>query len=145
MGILPRNPGEPEQRKQGKCKQMSDVATANYLIQAIGGGGKVNAFLYAAYETLNRLFPHQGEPEKQWTLRRLRAWWNNETDVVRHWQMLELYQAAEHVNSQRDLLEKARKEHADFIEKTARIAALLERSEAFGAGGMAEREGGVTR
>ena len=31
----------------------------------------------------------QGRTQKQWTECRLKAWWNNETDVVRYWEMKE--------------------------------------------------------
>jgi hypothetical protein len=126
-----------DKAKQGKCKQMSDVATANYLVRSIGGGGRVSDILYEAALKLQKLFPHKGEPKKQWTERRLKAWWNNETDVVRHWQMMELYAAAEAAKSEQELLRAARRDHAEFIEKTSRIRALAELAETNAAGGKA--------
>lgn len=115
-----------EKTKQGKCKHMDDVATANYLIRSIGGGGRIGNMFFEAAATLQKLFPHNGDPKKQWTERRLKAWWNNETDVVRHWQMMELYAAAEAAKEERALLRAAKRDHAEFIEKTARIRALAQ-------------------
>lgn len=115
-----------DKTKQGKCKHMDDVATANYLIRSIGGGGRIGNMFFEAAATLQKLFPHKGDPKKQWTERRLKAWWNNETDVVRHWQMMELYAAAEAAKEERALLRAAKRDHADFIEKTARIRALAQ-------------------
>jgi hypothetical protein len=115
-----------DETKNGKCKNMSDVATANYLIRSIGGGGRVSDMFFEAAAILRKLFPHKGEPKKQWTERRLKAWWNNETDVVRHWQMMELYAAAEAAKEERELLRAAKRDHAEFIEKTARIRALAQ-------------------
>ncbi|OMQ42042.1 hypothetical protein [Ensifer sp. 1H6] len=129
---MEKKSGFLEKLKQGKCKDMSDVATANYLIRSIGGGGRVGDILFEAAGILKKLFPHKGDPKKQWTERRLKAWWNNETDVVRHWQMMELYAAAEAVKDENELLRAARREHADFIEKTSRIRALAELAETDG-------------
>jgi hypothetical protein len=112
--------------KQGKCKQMSDVATANYLVKSIGGGGRVSDFLYRAADKLQKLFPHADDHRKQWTERRLKAWWNNESDRVLYWQMLELYEAAEAAKDEQELLKAARRDHAEFIAKTGRIRALAE-------------------
>ena len=115
--------------KEG-LKQMSDVAQAQFLISAIGGGGtNAQALLGAAETKLRKLFPHHNEPSKQWTFRRLRAWWNNETDIVRHWQMLELYKAAAAAKEERELLDAARREHAAFIQKTTALAQMLEHSD----------------
>lgn len=123
MGISPEN---LDKLKQGKRKQMSDVATANYLVRSIGGGGRVCDFIYHACEKLNEMFPHNGDASKQWTQRRLRGWWNNDSDKVLHWQMVELYEAAAKAKEESELIQAARRDHADFIAKTARIAALLE-------------------
>jgi hypothetical protein len=131
---MEKKSGFLEKSKKGKCRQMSDVATANYLVRSIGGGGRVGDFLHTASKELRRLFPHAGERKKQWTERRLKSWWNAESDVVRHWQMMELYEAAETVKSERELLKAARREHAEFIEKTAHIRALAELAQANGAG-----------
>jgi hypothetical protein len=125
MGNSTGKPGKNEQGKQ-MSNVASDVSQAKFYIQAIGGGGKVYAMIGKALDRLNELFPHKGEPEKQWTERRLRAWWNHDTDIVRHWQMLELHAAAAKAKEERELLAMARREHAEFIQKTARLAALLE-------------------
>jgi hypothetical protein len=118
--------GKPGETEQGHSKKMSDVLTANYLVRSIGGSGRVSETIYRAARKLSDMFPHKDEPQKQWSERRLRGWWNKESDCVRHWQMVELYEAAARTKEERELLRKAREEHAQFIEKTARIAALLE-------------------
>lgn len=105
--------------KQGKCKQMSDVATANFLVEEIGGKRRVSEMLYTAFRELSKRYPHKADPENKWTERRLRGWWNNESNVVKHFQMMELYDTAEQ-------LRKARQDHAEYIEKTARLRALAE-------------------
>lgn len=111
---------------------MSDVILARRLVEDIGGRGRVSETLYEAYKTLRNMFPHTEEPHKQWTERRLRSWWNRESENVMHWQMLELYQAAAKKKEERALLAEARREHAEFIAKTARIRAFLEhQDEAF--------------
>lgn len=100
--------------KQGKERRMSDVAVANFLVEQIGGKRRVNEMLYAAWRELSNRFPHRDDPENRWTERRLRGWWNNESQTVRHFQMMELYEAAEAVRKLRD-------EHAEFRAKTARL------------------------
>lgn len=120
-----------DKKKQGKQMfasnlSVDDVTQVKILIRAIGGGGRVNDFIYSTFKVMSRLFPHEGEPRKQWTERRLKAWWNQETDVVRHWQMMELFQAAEAAKDERELLKAARRDHAEFIAKTQRIRALAE-------------------
>ncbi|MDH2092686.1 hypothetical protein N5K21_28735 [Rhizobium pusense] len=126
-----KNPENLEMLKQGNCKQMSDVATANFLVEQIGGKRRVSDMIYSAARELNKRFPHRQDPENKWTERRLRGWWNNESRVVKHFQMMELYEAAEQ-------LRKARQDHADFIEKTARIRSLAQLAASNGLGGMAE-------
>jgi hypothetical protein len=144
MGISTRKPGKHEQGKQ-MSNVASDVSQAKFYIQAIGGGGKVYAMIGKALDKLNELFPHKGEPEKQWTERRLRAWWNHDTDIVRHWQMIELHAAASKAKEERELFDKARKEYADFIQKTARIATFLEHTDPDFFGAEIERLGRQTR
>ncbi len=109
---------------------MEDVKQARFLIEQIGEGRSVGEIIYSAYEALAKLYPHKGDAKKQWTERRLRAWWNGETDVVRFWQMMELYEAARAVSDEEERINKARKEHAEFIEKTATISALVEQRKA---------------
>lgn len=117
--------------KKGRV-EMSDVLLARALVQDIGGQGRVSEMLYSALKTLRQMFPHHEEPHKQWNERRLKAWWNRESENVMHWQMLELFEAAKKAKDERELLAAARREHAEFIAKTARIAALLEhQDEAF--------------
>lgn len=120
--------GNLETLNKEALKQMSDVAQAQHLISAIGGGGSnATALLGKAEEKLQKLFPKGG-----WTYRRLRAWWNNETEIVRHWQMMQLYEAASVVKSEAELLREARKQYADFKQKTARLATFIEhQDEAF--------------
>lgn len=111
-------------------REMEDVVLAKGLIRDIGGTGKVYAVIGNACDYLQKLFPHANEPRKQWTERRLWAWWSNQSDTVRHWQMVELYKASAKAKEERVLIAAARKEHAEFLRKTASIAALLERQDA---------------
>ncbi|WP_287344586.1 hypothetical protein [Mesorhizobium sp.] len=110
-------------------KQMSDVALARSYVADIGGAGKVQAILYAAYSQLVKMFPHNEEPKMQWTERRVRSFWNQEAAYVEFREMRELHAAAAKAKEERELLQKARKEHAAFIEKTASIRALFERQD----------------
>lgn len=119
MEIFPEYAGDKDQQKQGKGDQMSDVATANFLIEEIGGKRRVNEMIYAAYRELSKRFPHREDPHNKWTERRLRGWWNNESEVVRHFQMLELYETAE-------ALRRAREQHAEYKAKTARLRQMSE-------------------
>lgn len=125
------SPGFAGKLKQGNCKQMSDVATANFLVEEIGGKRRVGEMFHAAAKELNKRFPHRSDPQNKWTERRLRGWWNKESNVVRHFQMMELFDTAEQ-------LRKARQDHAEFIQKTARIRSLAELTAANGIGGMAQ-------
>ncbi|WP_244475507.1 hypothetical protein [Rhizobium sp. Leaf311] len=110
---------------------MSDVATANFLVEEIGGKRRVGDMIHAAVKELNKRFPHKTDPQNKWTERRLRGWWNRESNVVRHFQMMELYDTAEQ-------LRKARRDHADFMEKTTRMRAVAQLTAAHGTGGMAQ-------
>ncbi len=108
---------------------MSDVALARSLVRDIGGPGRVNEVLYAAYKRLRKMFPHEQDNFNTWTENRLKGWWYGTSKHVYHWQMVELYEAAEKAKAERDQIAAARREHAEFIAKTARIAALLERQD----------------
>lgn len=119
---------EPEQGDKGS-KAMSDVALARSLAKDIGGPGRVNEVLYSAYKRLQKMFPHVEDNFNQWTETRLRNWWYGTSKHVYHWQMRELYEAAAKVKEERELLASARKEHAEFIAKTARLRALLEQTD----------------
>ncbi|MCY1746160.1 hypothetical protein [Ensifer sp. SL37] len=50
----------------------------------------------------------QGRTQKQWTECRLKAWWNNETDVVRYWEMKEANAAEKAAKEGRELLRAAK-------------------------------------
>jgi hypothetical protein len=113
-------------------KAMTDVVLARSLVQDIGGPGRVNEVIYAAYKRLSKMFPHAQDHHNRWSEHRLRNWWYGRSTSVQHFQMVELYQAASKAKEERALLAAARREHAQFIAKTARIAALLEhQDEAF--------------
>lgn len=119
MGISPEYAGKEDQQKQGKGDQMSDVATANFLIEEIGGKRRVNEMIHSAFRELSKRFPHREDPHNRWTERRIRGWWNRESEVVRHFQMIELFETAE-------ALRAARKEHAEYIAKTARLRQMAQ-------------------
>lgn len=105
--------------KKAKSKKMDDVATANFLIGEIGSKRHVGDMLRTACKELRARFPHKADPENQWTERRLRGWWNKESRVVKHFQMVELYVTAEE-------LREARKEHAEYRAKTAHIRQMAQ-------------------
>ena len=110
-GKLPGNSGK---LKQGVSKQMSDVALANSLIEEIGARRHIGDMFRSACRELRARFPHREDPENQWTERRLRGWWNNESKIVKHFQMVELYETAE-------ALRNARDSHAEYKAKTERL------------------------
>ncbi|TGP25916.1 hypothetical protein EN828_10340 [Mesorhizobium sp. M2D.F.Ca.ET.185.01.1.1] len=112
-----------------KKMSVSDVALARSYVADIGGAGKVKAILSNAYSRLISMFPHKNEPDWQWTERRVRSFWNGEAAYVEFREMRELHAAAAKAKEERELLQKARKEHAAFIEKTASLRALLERTD----------------
>jgi ATP/maltotriose-dependent transcriptional regulator MalT len=126
-------------------KQMSDLALASSYIEDIGGSGKVKTILSNAYSRLVKMFPHEEKPEWQWTERRVRSFWNKEAAYVEFREMRELHAAAAKAKEERELLQKARKEHAAFIEKTASIRSLLERTDPDFFGAEIERLGGLGR
>lgn len=105
---------------------MTDVLLARSLVKDIGGNGRVNEVLYAAYKRLAKMFPHGDDSQNRWTETRLRNWWYGRSTSVQHFQMRELYEAARQAKAERELLKKARREHAEFVARTARLAALLE-------------------
>lgn len=129
------NPENAGSLKQGMERQMSDVAVANFLVEQIGGKRRVNEMIYAAWRELTKRFPHRDDPENRWTERRLRGWWNNESQTVKHFQMMELYEAAE-------AMRKLRDEHAEFRAKTAQLREMAALRMASKAGVLAERQGG---
>ena len=111
--------GYREKLKQGNAKHMSDVATANFLVEQIGAKRHIGDLFRTACRELRERFPHREDPENQWTERRLKSWRYNETTVVQHFQMAELFETAE-------ALRKARDEHAEYIKKTARLRQMAE-------------------
>lgn len=113
------SPGNPGKLKQGMKKKMCDVATANFLVEEIGARRHVGDMFRTACRELRARFPHRDDPENQWTERRLRGWWNNESRVVRHFQMVELFETAE-------ALRKARDEHAEYKAKTERLRQMAQ-------------------
>lgn len=118
--------------KRGENEKMSDVADlemARDYVLDIGGPGKGAVIVDRAFKLLAKLFPHDDRPKEQWTSRRVRSFLEREAALVRFREMVELHRAAEHAKAERALIEKARKEHAAFIEKTASLRALLERQD----------------
>jgi hypothetical protein len=101
---------------------MSDVALANVFIEEIGGTNKVKVMLASATKFLRENFRHGDEPEKQWTERRLRSWWNNESRKVEFWQMVELATAAELAKIKR---EESRRESSQLRARLATLDARL--------------------
>ncbi|MDI6838016.1 MAG: hypothetical protein QMD99_20195, partial [Rhizobiaceae bacterium] len=132
MGISPEYAGDETKQEKRKGEHMCDVATANFLVEQIGGKRRVNEMLYAAFRELSKRFPHREDPHNKWTERRLRGWWNNESQVVKHFQMAELFDTAE-------ALRAARNEHAEYITKTARLRKMAELRKAGGNRSLAER------
>lgn len=101
---------------------MSDVAMAGNYVREIGG-------LKRAFRMLTRMFPHDDEPRRRWTERRVRGFQSGDAATVQFSEMLELHLAAEAAQAERNRLALARKDHADFIAKTASLRALLERQD----------------
>jgi hypothetical protein len=122
-------------------KQMSDIEMARGYVLDIGGRTSVQVMLARAYTTLAEMFPHKDDPKNQWTERRVKSFWWRDAATVQFREMLELHRAAEKAKEERELLQKARKEHAAFIEKTASYRALLERTDQDFFGGEIERLG----
>lgn len=91
---------------------MEDLAAARLLIAEIGG-------VDATYAMLAKTTRH-------WTHRRVRALWNGEAAGIRFHEMLELAEAKADAQE----LANARKEHAAYVAKTARLARALELKDA---------------
>lgn len=111
--------GDSEKLKQEERKQMSDVATANFLVEQIGGRRHIGDMIRTAWKELSKRHPHREDPENKWTERRLKAWRNNESQIVKHFQMMELFDTAE-------ALRAARNEHAEYRAKTANLRQMAE-------------------
>lgn len=127
------SPGDSGKLKYLKSERMDDVATANFLIEEIGGRRHhVGDMLRTACKELRKRFPHRSDPQNEWTERRLRGWWNKESSVVKHFQMVELYEVAEE-------LREAREQHAEYRAKTAHLRQMAQLVSAHQARGVAER------
>jgi len=126
------SPVDSGKLKHGKSRQMNDVATANFLIEEIGAKRHIGDMFRTACRELRARFPHREDPENQWTERRLRGWWNNESQTVRHFQMVELFETAE-------ALRKAREEHAEYKAKTERLRQMAQLRKAGVGRSLAER------
>lgn len=129
QGNQPENSGK---LIQGESKPMSDVATANFLVEEIGARRHIGDMFRTACRELRVRFPHRDDPENQWTERRLRGWWNNESRVVKHFQMVELFETAE-------ALRKARDTHAEYKAKTERLRQMAQLRSAARIGDVAPR------
>jgi len=105
--------------KQGLSERMDDVATANFLVEEIGARRHIGDMFRTACRELRARFPHREDPENQWTERRLRGWWNNESRIVKHFQMVELYETAEALRNARDA-------HAEYKAKTERLRQMAQ-------------------
>ncbi len=114
-----KSPGNAGKLKQGVSKRMNDVATANFLIAEIGARRHIGDMFRNACKELRKRFPHNDDPENQWTERRLRGWWNNESRTVKHFQMVELFETAEAIRA-------ARTEHAEYKAKTAALRQMAQ-------------------
>ncbi len=114
-----KSPGNSGNPKQGVSRRMDDVATANFLVEEIGARRHIGDMFRTACKELRKRFPHHEDPENQWTERRLRGWWNNESRTVRHFQMVELYETAE-------ALRNARDSHAEYKAKTERLRQMAQ-------------------
>lgn len=114
--------------------KLSDVTLARLLIGEIAQhcwNGKKD-MIDRVHEAIVKKFP-----KSQWTHRRVRAIWHKEAAGI-HWhEMCQLMDVAECAEAaakaaEKDAkyIEEARRDHRDYIQKTASIAALLERQDA---------------
>lgn len=105
---------------EGKGRRMSDVALARELVAEIashcwrGKGDMIDR----VHTAVSSQFPN-------WTRRRIRAFWHREAASVRYHEMIELAEVARAERDRRKAIEEARKDHADFVARTARLEALL--------------------
>lgn len=111
--IFSRN-ADSNGKPDSESKSMNDVAMAIDLVEEIGASRHIGQMLGRAAKELNKRFPHKTEPKKKWTARRLKRWWNNESNTVQFYQMIELISTAED-------LRRAREEHAAYKQKTQHI------------------------
>lgn len=129
-------------RGEQQMSSVADVERARDYVRRIGGPGKGVAIIDAAYRLLDDLFPHERSPKDQWTLRRVRSFWERDAAHVKFREMLELHHAAAHVVEEKIRLQHARKEHAAFIKETTSVRSLIEfEDEAFLGDALADRRG----
>lgn len=105
---------------------MSDVALAKNLVAEIAGDcwdGKGD-MLDRVYDAIDKYFREIKQPHG-WTRRRVRAFWHREAAGVRYHEMVELASVVAAVKSERDRQKEARKSHAEFVARTARLATAL--------------------
>lgn len=121
MDNSPANTDDKDMRELAFARSEEATKARQYVLD-IGGKGKAYQIIDAAYEALADMFPESG-----WTHRRIRAFFGKEQAGVYFGEMAELHVAAKKKKAERELIEKARREHAEFIERTARMATLLER------------------
>lgn len=123
MDNSPANTDEKVMHELAYARSQEANKARQYVLD-IGGSGKVYQIIDKAYDALTELFPKSG-----WTHRRVRAFLAKEQAGVYYGEMAELHVAAAKKKAERELIQKARREHAEFIERTARMAALLERQD----------------
>lgn len=95
---------------------MSDVTLARNLIREIAGhswNGR-GGMLARVHEACTR-------HGKRFTARRLRGFWHHEAAGVRFHEMIELAEVAAAEKAERERIEKAKGEHADFIGRANNI------------------------
>ena len=104
--------------KQTRDAEMSDVTLAANLIRDVAGprghDEPIKVLWDRAYERLSR---HSA----QWTRRRVRALWAREAARVEHREIREMAEAIREQERLRD----ARKEHAEYLDRIARLETLL--------------------
>lgn len=105
---------------------MSDVALARNLVAEIAGhcwGGKGD-MIDRVYGTIDKHF-RDLKVEHAWTRRRIRSFWHQEAAGVRYHEMIELAAVAAAARAERERLEEAKRGHAEFVARTARLATAL--------------------
>lgn len=92
---------------------MSDAALAAFLIREVAGPRGHDDSIK---ELLNRAYRALQKQNEAWKHRRVRAIWNREAARIEHREIAEMKAAI--------ALREARKEHAEYIAETERLAAL---------------------
>lgn len=113
-----------------ETRAMRDAALARSLVADIAGNcwrGKGD-MLDRVYDAIVYHLPT--EDAKRWTRRRVRAFWHREAAGVRYHEMIELAEVAKRERVRQAEIEGARKEHADFVARTARLAQSLAAADA---------------